>query len=497
MTKREILTKLDFGQRIAEEEGANLSAYFVETDNWHRLLQGKIDVIYGPKGSGKSALYSLLLGKQSELFDRRVLLAPAENPRGTPAFSDLISEPPTSEQEFVGLWKLYFTCLLLATFDDMGLEGAAVEDLRAALEHEGLAKGAKNLRALVRAVSDYARRFLKPEAVETSLEVDPHTQQPKAIKGKIIFGEPSADKRKEGHRSVDSLFETASQALKENGYSVWILLDRLDVAFAETPQLEQNALRALFRVYLDLAAYGQIELKIFLRSDIWRRITASGFREASHITRVVTIDWDRPSLLNLLVRRLVHNELLTASYGTTAAQVLQTVQSQEQFFYRLFPKQVDEGSKKPSTLDWMLSRTQDGTQKTAPRELIHLLNELRSRQIKRYETGEPEPAGEVLFERQTFKEALPEVSRVRLTQTIYAEYPSLRPRLEALREAKTTQSVESLAEIWETNYVDAQGTATALVDIGFFERRGERDAPEYWVPFLYRDALDMVQGTAE
>ena len=496
MSKRDILAKLDFGQRIAEDEDS-LSAYFVETDNWRRLLEGKIDVVYGPKGSGKSALYSLLVQKATTLFDRGILLAPAENPRGTPAFSDLVGDPPTSEQEFVGLWKLYFACLLLATFDEMGLSGSAVEELRQALEQEGLAKGAKNLRALVKAVSDYARRWLKPEAFETSLEVDPHSQHPKAYKGKIIFGEPSAEKSKEGHRSVDSLFATANEALKDNIYSVWILLDRLDVAFAETPQLEQNALRALFRVYLDLSAYKYIQLKIFLRSDIWRRITTSGFREASHITRVVTIDWDRSSLLNLMLRRLLHNDFLAARYGTTDAQVLQTVHSQEQFFYRLFPAQVDEGSKKPSTLDWMLTRTQDGTQKTAPRELIHLLNELRSHQIKRYETGQPEPAGDVLFERQTFKEALPEVSRVRLTQTIYAEYPTLRPRLEALREAKTTQTVDSLAEIWKTTYVDAQSTATSLVDIGFFERRGERDAPEYWVPFLYRDALDMVQGTAE
>jgi hypothetical protein len=39
--------------------------------------------------------------------------------------------------------------------------------------------------------------------------------------------------------------------------------------------------------------------------------------------------------------------------------------------------------------------------------------------------------------------------------------------------------------------------ATQLVAVGFFEQRGTRAAPEYWVPFLYRDALDMVQGAAE
>ena len=38
--------------------------------------------------------------------------------------------------------------------------------------------------------------------------------------------------------------------------------------------------------------------------------------------------------------------------------------------------------------------------------------------------------------------------------------------------------------------------ADELVAIGFFERRGSKNAPEYWVPFLYRDSLSIVQGSA-
>ena len=34
MNKRDLLGQIDFGQRIAEEEGAALAGYFVETDNW-------------------------------------------------------------------------------------------------------------------------------------------------------------------------------------------------------------------------------------------------------------------------------------------------------------------------------------------------------------------------------------------------------------------------------------------------------------------------------
>src|SRR5690349_19141786 len=107
MDKRQVLSELRFGQRVAEDEGEALTHYFVETDYWKRLIAGELDVIYGQKGSGKSALYSLLIAREGELFDRNILLAPAENPRGATAFRDLATDPPASETEFVALWKLY------------------------------------------------------------------------------------------------------------------------------------------------------------------------------------------------------------------------------------------------------------------------------------------------------------------------------------------------------------------------------------------------------
>src|SRR5437879_6778613 len=107
MGKRAVLSSMTFGHRVAEEETDVLATYFVETDHWDRLYRGDIDVIYGPKGSGKSALYALLISKNSELFERNILLVAGENPRGAPAFRDLVTDPPASEREFVGLWKLY------------------------------------------------------------------------------------------------------------------------------------------------------------------------------------------------------------------------------------------------------------------------------------------------------------------------------------------------------------------------------------------------------
>jgi hypothetical protein len=113
------------------------------------------------------------------------------------------------------------------------------------------------------------------------------------------------------------------------------------------------------------------------------------------------------------------------------------------------------------------------------------------------EVGHSEPAGELLFDRTAFKAALPEVSKVRLEQTLFAEHPALRPYLEKLEGEKTQQYPATLAEIWDVDVDEAQRLGDSLVEVGFFERRGSRDEPAYWVPHLYRDALQMVRGSAD
>ena len=497
MSKQETLARVNFGRQVAEEEGDDLSAYFVETDNWRRVFEGEIDIIYGPKGAGKSALYSLLVARTNELFDRDIILTPAENPRGTPAFSELVADPPASETEFINLWKLFFLSLLASSFEDYGISDQNAAHLQEVLAQEGLVKGKQTLKGLVQTVFAYVKRF-RPTAVETGVQLDPLTQMPSGVTGRIVFKEPSGEARAKGLESVDGLLAIADEVLRKNAkLSVWILLDRLDVAFAENQALEQNALRALFRVYLDLLAAKNIELKIFLRTDIWNRITKEGFREASHITRHVTISWDRMSLLNLIVRRALHNQSLLDQYRVTFEEVLLSADAQEFFFFRVFPDQVEIGPNKPMTLDWMLSRTRDGASINAPRELIHFLNSLRAQQMRRFELGEPDPDGESLFARAAFKDALPEVSKVRLTQTLYAEYPEFREPVEMLREQRTLQRVETLAAVWGKDVEATRRLADELVEVGFFERRGTLQEPEYWVPFLYRDALSMIQGTAE
>src|SRR3954451_5159301 len=210
--KQELLAGASFGKRIAEDERDDLEHYFVETDQWRRLFAGEIDVVYGAKGSGKSALYSLLVRKSEELFDRGILVVPGENPSGTPAFEALVVEPPTSEPEFVGLWKMYFLTLAAGVLKEWSVETAEGKNVYRALEDAKLLQGGVSLRATLQRVRDYVSRV---EGMEAGVAIDPVSGAPMGFTGKILIGEPDADQVEQGFRSVDALLQDANTALAQ------------------------------------------------------------------------------------------------------------------------------------------------------------------------------------------------------------------------------------------------------------------------------------------
>lgn len=498
-SKEGLLKNIRFGHEVAEEEKEELRKYFVETGFWQRIVAGEVDIVYGDKGAGKSAIYLLVLENSGEFLKRKIILVNAENPRGATAFRELATDPPATERQFQSLWKLYIVSIITSRLANEFGADSRIRSVSEVLREIGLLQNGKlNLGGLVKRASAYVANYFRPTSAEGGITLDPNTGVPVGVTGKVTFDTPTSAGDKNGFILIDSLYEKIQDFLAEQKLFVWVLLDRLDIAFDESEELEANALRALFRVYNDLKAVENLSLKIFLRTDIWSRITEGGFREASHIIKRETLGWSPDSLLNLVVKRLLSNDKLVNFYNVDKSKILSDLTLQKETFYRFFPQQVDLGEKKPETFDWMLSRTADGTRVNSPRELIALLNDLVRTQVARCERGEVLPEGDILFERTTFKDALESVSEKRLKQTLYAEYAKLKPYVEALKEQKAEQTVESLSKLWGLAAGEAQEYCDQLAKVGFFERRSSAEAGvTYWVPFIYRPALSLVQGRAD
>lgn len=492
----ELIRKTSFGESIAEQEAEKLKNYFLQTEFWNALRNGSNDIIYGAKGAGKSALYTSLTNDVDRLFDENILVALAENPTGNTAFSNLTSDPPTSELEFIRLWKLYFLVITVSVLNEYSIDDEDSRRVKKILIDCDLIPAQNRLASFLKACFDFMKSFRNGKEISTTAEFDPMTGLYSGQKFSLSFGETSKSDFERGLIPIEHIYELLQNSLRKNGINLWIIIDRLDVAFIESEDLETNALRALFKAYLDLAKFTEIKVKIFLRDDIWRRISSEGFREASHITKFQNLTWTRESLLNLLIRRIIDNEGIVSRFKIDKDSLLSDISKQEELFYQLFPEQIDVGSRKSKTIEWVLSRVKDGKGVNTPRELIQLFTHARTIELKKQDNGINELVGENILSRQSIKESVSVVSRQRLEQTIYAEYPSLREHIESLRGDKAEHNIDTLASKWAVTIEEAIKITKKLENIGFFEPLGDLRNQRYKIPFLYRPYLEIIQGSA-
>ena len=484
------LEEVTFGDQVAENEASALSKYFVETHVWTKLFKGEVDVIFGSKGAGKSALYTLLLDKKDSLYDRNIFLISAEKPTGKTVFSDISNDPPTKENEFIALWKVYFCQLIVDWLIKNKMCNGSAKIVKDKLVEAGLLEEENTIKRLLNSAKSFAKQLMRVEGIEGGFGIEG------GITGKITFHTPNQELEAKGYSSVDDLLDMLNESLCEIGKTAWILCDRLDVAFDQSIQLEKNALRALFKVYRDVEEYASIRLKIFLRDDIWNRITQEGFREASHITKDITISWNSRNLLNLIVSRALQNPSLLERYNVDSDEILADYDKQKELYYKMLPHQVDVGERQSETFEWILSRIRDGLNNTPPRELIHYYNEIISQEISEQDIANNNVEEPNIISRVAIKNAVHEVSKAKVLKTLFAEYPEFKDDVQAFENKKAEHNLETLCIVWGCDSNKALTKASKLSEIGFFELKTAKDEKVYKIPFIYRFYLNVIQGKA-
>jgi len=200
--------------------------------------------------------------------------------------------------------------------------------------------------------------------------------------------------------------------------------------------------------------------------------------------------------MNLIVSRALSNENVEDHFNVDAQLILTNYENQVELFYKMFPKQVDIGEKQSDTFNWIKSRARDGQNNVAPRELIHFYNESIDQEKSEQEIGNNSIEEPNIVSRQAIKNATHEVSKVRIEQTIFAEYATLKGYIMAFHGSKAEHNIDSLSDIWKLEPNAAEKIANELSEIGFFEARTARMDKIYKIPFLYRFYLEISQGKA-
>jgi hypothetical protein len=484
---KDVLRMLNLGSSVAEFD-ESLEKYFVENEAFHALVNDQADIIAGDKGTGKTAVYRILQKRFGSIPRLRgVEVLAGFNPAGNPIFQKLVQQDVLSEGQYASVWKAY----ILALVGNWILEIVGEEQsenfkcLAKLLEDTGLRSRDDKPSTIFSKIVNSIQRVFSPKMAEVELTFS-ETGIP-IITPRIEFGKGNEDStcKEVPHEDALRLLNTC---VEEIDYSVWLALDRLDEAFQGFPAVEIPALRALFRTYLDLLEFDRIRLKLFVRRDLFRKIVGTSFVNLTHINaRKKEIVWEEADLLNLLARRIRDNKDFLVSVNGEKLD-------DEEIFYRLFPRKVDQAERKPTTWNWMMSRIRDGNSVKPPRNLIDLVNLAREDQI-RAESRSPTPLSNEapLIKADAIRNAHIRLSTQRVEDTLLAESAADTARLiERFRKSKSEHNIDTLADTLDLKGADLQQVIRHLVEAGFLE-----GFPSSWkVPMLYRDGLDIRQGKA-
>ena len=487
MLVKDILPKIIFGNPVAEFD-KGLQNYFVITDTFQYLVSGRADIVSGEKGTGKTAIYQYL--KQSYKTDPNLVgieVIAGFNPSGEPIFRRLGEESKMTEGQYVTIWKMYFLSLAgnWLIKENRGSQNLRIQKLEALLSKIGLLNIGDSASTVFSRILAWIRTNATPK--EVGVEITFNETGIPIYTPKIGFG------KKEKEETVpietishDDAFTILNNAFMEKDLTAWIVLDRLDEAFIGRPDIEIPALRALIRTFMDLYPYQNVQIKLFVRKDLFRKITQEGFVNLTHVNaRGTEIKWEENDLFDLVCHRIRKSGEILRSIGLNRV-------TNNDLFYAVFPTKIETST----TWKWMLSHIRDGNEVCAPRNLIDLCVFAQDYQIKKdrnanREFGNNNP----LIEVESLKNAAIKLSAQRVEDTLMAEYGNdVKTAIKAFRNSKSEHTEKTLSVLFKSpDPLQINLIAQILHDIGFLEQIGDT----YRVPLIYRPALNITKGKAE
>lgn len=487
MSKEQVLAAMDLGASVAEHDRL-LYQCFISHPILFELVTDRKDVILGAKGAGKSSLWKEVTGNQQRYEQiQDVKFGLVTNPAGDPEFRDVLAairkEDFPDDDELRVAWRLYLLAQFWRNCRDLIPESDQKISVQKSISKYGIvlddSSGLKQAFAFAVAKARALKNVDLKWTSGVSFEFDHNLLVAGGSAAAIPFNE-----------IINSINELVASA----GRRTWLILDRLDEIVLGDEARENAVLRGLLLAYRDLSDWQNLKVKIFLRDDVFDRVTSvGGFPALTHVRSKTAgpIKWEVQDLLHLLVRRLVENGKV-AGFAQADANFVQSQRNRELVFYRLFPEKIDKG-RAADAIDWIVDRLRDGNRVATPRDLINAVDAARTYQLEDF-NREPSPSMDgPLFYEDSIRKSVRKISKDNLETRIYAEYPDLRAAIEKFRGGKADHNEVTLANLLGKDWTNI---LSQLLRIGFMYKRMRSGVDMWTIPFFFSFGLDVTRGAA-
>lgn len=492
---RSTIESLDFGSSTAEKDTL-LETARIETSVFSDIVDDRVDLILGTKGSGKTALFNIFTKYLCDTFCndyRIIILNGAEEPSGDQIFLHFKSRfNELTDIEFQNFWRVYFVALINnSAFSDSRFEKLFSPAKQEIAEFQSFCiknnfpfeRKAKTLRGTVNWALNAVKKLklrvdynVKGETVGVSIDA-----QPDDI-------EKSVEETSGGPIFINEIRRKILGILAKTRFKIWIFVDRLDEIFERRSEIERKALRSLL-LTTNSFPDASLRLKLFLRNDIFSSLIdhATGFTALTHVTDRSSdpLAWDPQLICKLIVKRIYSSQTLQEHFGIDKKRLDKDKEYQSQCFYKVFPQKVVQGME---TLDWIYSRCQDGKGVVTPRDVIDLLKAARNRQLDLVMQCPDEVTDVIGF--PALRYGYEKMSERKVETFLQAEFPHLwGPYLSKFRHQKSTHTKSSLERLLETN---EPKIIRELEELGFLKFMPKKTL--YTIPHIYRYGMNLSQG---
>lgn len=486
--RSQLLGKLNVGDPAGETDSL-LEDCRIETTAFSDLFYDRKDLFLGPKGTGKSSIYTFFSRYAYGVLRKgRTFIVKGVAKVGAPIYTDYWDDFASfSDQDFQNFWNILFINLIYRDYikDKDAFDVTKLNEFEKLCHMNGLQLVAETSDPhLVKSTIERVRSFSAKGGAsatgvngEITVDLDPAQKIDSSILEK-----PSRIKTRE-------ILEFINSYLDYYDHKIWIMIDQLDQAFERHSVIEKRALHALLSEAITFNS-DRLKLKIFLRDDVFNLVSEhKGIVNLDHLRISLALKWEEIDLLKLVLKRLLHDSTVREIVvNLESVDDIDNLSEEECFniFYTLFPAR---GSKGATFWVYLLRELRDGNGLVTPRDLIFLLDKAREAQLRLISAG----AGDnTLFSKQSIEKALDQCSETKVNSYLRSEFPYLRESVDKFKLKFNKYDETQILELLGTELLEER--LEQLFSVGVLHRK--RESNLIWIAPLYQRGL-QVRGRRE
>jgi hypothetical protein len=302
------LQEFDFGNIEANDDNLLFDSV-CKTSSIVEFLSGKKNIVLGEKGTGKTALFRLIKEEKLKLKQKngyKNIIIPIEdnfqykNIKGKVL---RLIETDIEEENFKYqiVWELFLFYKCLDKIKKLDLE--LPKSIKEAIK---LTDNIFSKNEITDFLKTKTKIGIKLYDTPTSILPDfyistepTNINQDNGIKGKSI---------EKLEIDIDYYKEELNLFLIKNELNFVVLIDRLDEFVSRNSiKIQIDMLEALISVEREYSRYSNIELKVFLRDDLFKQLSLDGIGYDKVISKKVDLIWDASKIREFIAKRIYNN----------------------------------------------------------------------------------------------------------------------------------------------------------------------------------------------